>query len=138
MSGSNILGDEKLERAVEIFAAVHFLIMGFSHVIHPRTWVEFFIWLRERGHVGVFVHGFISLGFGSIIVAFHNVWSGLPIVLTIVGWAYILKAVLCFILPDTQMRTLRRISVERAWEFVIPGMIFILLGGLLIYEIWRS
>lgn len=70
-----------MEQALEVFAAIHFLIVGLSHVVQRRAWVDFFIWLRERGHAGVFVHGFLSLGFGSMILAFHNVWSGLPSVL---------------------------------------------------------
>lgn len=127
-----------MQKAVEIFAAVHFFVMGFSHVIHSRTWALFFIRLSEHGRVGVFVHGFISLGFGSVIVAFHNVWSGLPMILTIVGWAYILKAALCFLAPETQVRTLSRVTVERAWELIIPGVLFITLGILLIYLLWRG
>jgi hypothetical protein len=127
-----------MERAVEIFATVHFLIMGLSHVIHSRAWAEFFMWLHERGRAGVFVHGFISLGFGSVIVAFHNVWSGLPMVLTIVGWLYILKALLCFLVPQTQVRTLGRVSPERAREFVIPGILFIAMAVLLLYILWRQ
>jgi hypothetical protein len=127
-----------MERAVEIFATVHFLIMGLSHIIHARIWAEFFMWLHGQGRIGVFAHGFISLGFGSVIVAFHNVWSGLPMILTIVGWAYILKAVLCFLVPQTQMRTLGRIAPERAHEFIIPGLLFVALAGLLIYILWRQ
>jgi hypothetical protein len=127
-----------VERALEVFAAIHFLIVGLSHVFHPRAWVEFFIWLRERGHAGVFVHGFLSLGFGSMILAFHNVWSGLPSVLTMVGCAYTLKAALCFLLPATQMRTLRRVSHERAWELVVPGLAFVALGGMLTYSLWQG
>jgi hypothetical protein len=126
-----------MERAVEIFATVHFLIIGLSHILHARTWAEFFIWLHGRGRPGVFVHGFISLGFGSVIVAFHNVWSGLPMVLTIVGWAYVFKAVLCFLAPQTQMRTLGRVAPERAREFMIPGVLFVALGALLLYTLWR-
>jgi hypothetical protein len=126
-----------MERAIEIFATVHLLIMGLSHIIHRRLWAEFFMWLHKQGHVGVFVHGFISLGFGSIIVAFHNVWSGLPMVLTIVGWLYILKALLCFLVPQTQMRTLGRVSPERAQEFIVPGILFVAMAGLLIYILLR-
>jgi hypothetical protein len=127
-----------MQRAVEIFATVHFLIIGLSHIIHARLWAEFFMWLHGQGRIGVFAHGFISLGFGSVIVAFHNVWSGLPMILTIVGWAYILKAVLCFLVPQTQMRTLGRVAPERAREFIIPGLLFVALAGLLIYLLWRQ
>jgi len=127
-----------METALEVFATIHFLIVGLSHVFQLRAWVEFFIWLRERGHAGVFVHGFLSLGFGSMILAFHNVWSGLPSVLTVVGCAYTLKAALCFLLPATQMRTLRRVSHERAWELVVPGVAYVALGGLLSYSLWQG
>jgi hypothetical protein len=126
-----------MERAVEIFAAVHFLIMGLSHIIQARSWAEFFVWLHGRGRVGVFIHGFISLGFGSVIVAFHNVWSGLPMILTIVGWAYIFKAGLCFLLPQTQIYTLGRVAPERAREFIIPGAVFVALALLQLYIVWR-
>ena len=125
-----------MEKAIELFAAIHFLIVGLSHIIQRRAWVEFFIWLRERGHAGVFVHGFLSLWFGSMILAFHNVWSGWPGVLTFIGCAYILKAALCFLWPATQMRSLRRVSQKRAWEFVVPGVVFVWLGGMLSYSLW--
>lgn len=113
----------------------------FSSWVYPTSiqrhaWVDFFVWLRERGHAGVFVHGFLSLGFGSMILAFHNVWSGLPSVLTIVGCAYTLKAALCFLVPATQMRSLGRVSHERAWELAVPGFIFVGLGAVLTISLW--
>ena len=70
-----------MERAVEFLAVINFLVMGVSHIVHRRAWAESFIWLRGRGHAGVFVHGFLSLSFGSLVVAFHNVWTGLSVVL---------------------------------------------------------
>ncbi|MFN2563748.1 MAG: hypothetical protein ABR499_01885 [Gemmatimonadaceae bacterium] len=65
------------ERAIELYAAVNFLVIGLSHLLQPRAWVDFFVWLRTKGHTGVFLNGMLSLAFGSIIVAFHNVWAGL-------------------------------------------------------------
>ena len=127
-----------MERGLEIFAAIHFLIVGLSHIFQRHAWVDFFVWLRERGHAGVFVHGFLSLWFGSMILAFHSVWSGLPAVLTVVGCAYTLKAALCFLLPATQMRTLGRVSHERAWELAVPGVAFVALAGMLSYAVLGS
>lgn len=127
-----------MERAIELFAVIQFLVIGLSHVLQPRAWVEFFLWLRERGHAGVFAHGILSLWFGSIVVAFHNVWFGLPAVLTIVGYAYVLKALVCFLLPETGLRSLRRVSRERAWEFVVPGVLFVMVAGILSYSLWVS
>jgi hypothetical protein len=127
-----------MERAVEIFAVIHFTIAGLSHALRPQAWVEFFSWLHARGHAGVFVHGFISLGFGSVIVAFHHVWTGIPAVLTAVGWLYLVKATLCFLLPETQMLTLGRVSPERAWELRLPGVAYLALAFALAYHLWSG
>jgi hypothetical protein len=67
-----------VEQALEVFAAIHFLIVGLSHVA------------------------------------------------------------LCFLLPATQMRTLGRVSPERAWELVVPGVAYVALGGMLSYSILTS
>ena len=61
-----------LEQAVEVFAAIHFLIMGLSHVLRPREWARFFADLRGRGTTGALLNGMLSLGMGSVIAAFHN------------------------------------------------------------------
>ena len=120
-----------MERAVEILAVINFVVMGVSHIVHRRAWAEFFIWLRGRGHAGVFVHGFLSLIFGSLVVAFHNVWTGLSVVLTAYGWLMIFKSLLCFVTPAIALRSLQRVSVERSWEFIPAGILFLGLAGVL-------
>lgn len=125
-----------MERAVEVFAVIHFTIVGLSHLARPRAWADFFLWLHARGHAGVLVHGFLSLGFGSLVVAFHNVWSGVPAVLTAVGWLDLVKAGLCFLLPETQMRTLGRVSHRREWELRLAGVVYVGLAALLVFSLW--
>lgn len=117
-----------LARAVEIYAAVHFAVIGLSHLFQPRVWIDLFIRLRELGHVGVFLNGFLSLMFGSIIVAFHDIWLWPPIVLTIIGWLQILKALISFCAPSLAMRSLNRVSSDRAWEIQVAGAVFIALA----------
>ena len=122
-----------MERAIEIFAAVQFLVIGLSHLLQPRVWVEFFIWLRGKGHAGVFANGFLSLTFGSLIVAFHNVWTGLPIVLTLMGWAQVIKALVSFVMPRWGMRGLERVSYDRTRDFVLGGVVFLAMSALMLY-----
>ncbi|MGQ0639460.1 MAG: hypothetical protein ACT4P6_01615 [Gemmatimonadaceae bacterium] len=126
-----------MERALEIYAAVHFFVIGLSHALQPRVWVAFFLQLRKLGHAGVFANAFLSLLFGSIIVAFHNIWSGLPMVLTIMGWAQVTKALLYFTVPRIGERSMARVSHERAYEFVPAGVFFIILGLLMVYLVLR-
>ena len=119
--------------AIEFFAGLQFLVIGLSHLFQPMAWVEFFTLLRSKGRVGVFFEGFLLLGFGGLIVAFHNVWSGLPTVLTVVGWLQVLKGLVRFALPQLGLRIYGRVRPERAWEFRWAGVFCLALGGLFIY-----
>src|SRR3712207_1581583 len=127
------MDDATLQQAVQLFAAINFTVIGLSHLLRPREWVEFFVWLRGKGYTGVFLNGMLSLSFGSLIVAFHNVWAGLPIVLTIVGWANVTKALIILAAPRVGMRSLERVSVERTREFPAGGAAFLVLAALMWY-----
>jgi hypothetical protein len=127
-----------MERAVQIYAIINLTVIGISHVVKPRAWVDFFVFLRERGEGGVFVVALLNLIFGSIIVAFHNRWSGIPLLLTVVGWANVVKALIYFTYPSFGLRRLQSLSHERANGIVAGGVIFLLLAGLLSYHLWST
>ncbi len=126
-----------MQRAIQIFAAVNFIVIALSHILQPRAWSEFFIALRAKGHAGVFANAMLSLLVGSIIVAFHNVWTGLPTVLTVVGWAQVLKGLINLTVPSIGVRTLARVSVERSHEFVAAGVVLLGIGALQVYLVLR-
>ena len=127
-----------MERAVQVFAIINFAVLGLSHIAQPRAWVEFFVWLRERGEAGVFANAFLSLMFGSIIVAFHDVWTGLPVVLTVIGWMQVLKALIYFTFPAWGLRKMRLPTHDKARMFVYPGIGFLVLAALLVYHLLQA
>ncbi len=124
-----------MERAIQVFAMINLVTVGLSHVLQPRAWAEFYVALRDKGDRGVFVVGFMSLAFGSLIVAFHNVWSGLPMVLTILGWSQVLKGLVYFTVPSYGLRKLGIVDIERARMFVWPGLALLVIAGLLGYHL---
>jgi hypothetical protein len=124
-----------MERSVEVLVIILFGVIGLSHLLQPKAWVEFFILLRGKGEAGVFVDGFLNLQVAGIIIGFHNVWTGIPAVLTVVGWCLLFKSLLRFCLPKQGLMMLARISVERCWEFQVAGVGLLVLVGLLGYEV---
>jgi hypothetical protein len=122
-----------MKTAIEIFVGLNLTVIGLSHVFQPRVWVDYFICLRSKGKVGALLNGLQALAFGSIIVAFHNIWHGLPILLTIVGWAQVLKGLLNMVAPKFGLRMLHHVSVERAWEFRVGGALALGLAAVLWY-----
>ena len=121
-----------LESAVRLFACIHLFGIGFSHVFAHEAWTDFFIGLRERGKTGALIIGWISLGFGSVIAAFHPVWSGLPIALTLYGWSQVVKGAVYLCAPGFGLERLMAIRRDRSSVFRVPGFFLIALGGLMV------
>ena len=127
-----------MERSVEVLAIILFGVIGLSHVLQPRAWVEFFILLRGRGEAGAFVDGFLNLPLGGVIVGFHNTWSGIPVVLTVVGWCLLIKGLIRFCAPKLALRMMARVSVERAWEFQVAGAALVVFAGVLGFAVYAG
>src|SRR5688500_17374981 len=127
-----------MERAIEYIAAINCIVIGLSHVVQPRAWAEFFMWLRSKGPAGSFANGFLSLSFGALIVGFHDVWTGIPAVLTLLGWGQVLKSVVAFVFPQVALRSMARVTPENARIFVAPGAVLMAFGLLLAYHLATS
>ena len=124
-----------MEIAVEKFAVICFLVIGVSHIVQSRAWAEFFIRLREKGKTGSFINAWISFPLGALIAAFHNVWHGIPAILTVLGYAWVLKGFIYFVFPRYGLKVMERVRLERAWEFVVAGIAMVALGGLLLFSL---
>jgi hypothetical protein len=127
-----------MAEAIQVFAGVGFLVIGLSHLLQSKSWVAFYQALAARGSSGVFLEGFLLLNFGAIIVAFHNIWHGPPLVLTLIGWAQVLKALGRFVAPEVGLRAMQRITPERAWHFKVGGVFALLVSGFLWWLRFRS
>ena len=127
-----------MERSVEVLAVILSGVLGLSHILQHKAWAEFFILLRGKGEAGAFVDGFLNLPLAGFIVGFHNVWSGIPLVLTLVGWALIIKSVIRFCAPQQALRLIARVSLERSWEFQIAGAFLVAVAALLGYGIYAG
>lgn len=126
-----------MELAIQKLAALNMLVMGLSHIFQHRVWAEFFIHWREKGSVGVFYNAILHFAFGTRIVAFHNVWHRIPMVLTLAGWAWTLKGMLYLLYPKLGIRSLNRLSIETSREFILPGALMAAYAGLLAFHIFR-
>ena len=127
-----------MERSVEVLAIILFGVLGLSHILQPRAWVEFFILLRNKGEAGAFVDGILNLPAAGVIIGFHNTWSGIPAVLTLVGWCLLIKSLIRFCAPKLALRIMARVSVEKSREFQVAGAALVVLAGVLGYGVYAG
>jgi hypothetical protein len=87
------------QNAIELFGLLNCTVLGLTLLFHPSAWGAFFGWLRRQGIAGALAYGSICLSFGSVVVAFHRVWHGLLLVLTLAGWFDVVLGIICLLLP---------------------------------------
>ena len=126
-----------MELAVTKLAIICFFITGVSHIVQPRVWAQFFIDMHSKGEVGSFHNALLHFPLGALIISFHNVWHGLPMVLTLIGWGLVLKSFIYLTFPSHGVRMLARVSTERSWEFRVAGIFSIGLSLVLIFSLLR-
>jgi hypothetical protein len=124
-----------METSIQKLVAISYLVIGLSHIIQPRVWTKFFIMWREKGEVGSFLSGLLHFPMGVLIVSFHNVWHGIPLIVTIMGWGLVIKGFIYLTYPKHGMRVLARVSMERSWEFVVAGAMAVALSGVIMYPL---
>ncbi len=122
-----------MEKTIQVFVAVNFFVIGLSHLFQRSVWVEYFAKLHSLGRLGPFAEGFLYLNFGALIVSFHNVWTGPEVVLTLIGWAHIGKALVRFVAPTAVQRVYQRMGPERAWQIQVAGGLLLALSVCLVY-----
>lgn len=110
-------------------------MIGLSHIVQPRAWAELFMQWRDKGLPGVFYTGLLHFSFGALIVAFHNVWRGLPLIVTLLGWGWTIKGLLYLTYPRHGMKMLARVSTERSYEFVIAGIVLVGIAAVITYSL---
>ncbi len=124
-----------MEVGIERLVAVCCFVIGLSHIVQPRAWVALFIEWRAKGDVGVFYTGLLHFALGALVVAFHNVWRGIPLVVTLLGWGWTLKGLLYLTYPRFAARSLARVSADRAHEFVVAGVVLVAIALLIGYSL---
>ena len=134
-SGGSVCCDRGMELAIERLVALCCFVIGMSHIVQARAWAELFIRWRETGVAGVFYTALLHFCLGALIVAFHNVWSGLPMIVTLLGWGWTIKGTLYLVYPQHGMKMLQRVSIDRAWEFVVAGVVLVVIAGVVTYSL---
>jgi hypothetical protein len=85
---------------------LYLIVISVTMFAHAQTTVEIMKAIVQDRPL-LFVCGLLGFTAGLAIVLAHNVWSGgvLPVVVTLFGWAALIKGVLLLLLPpETESR----------------------------------
>lgn len=93
--------------------------------------------INDRSMVLMF--GMIALASGLAIVISHNIWTGgvVPVVVTILGWLFLIRGVLLLALPPAEVSNLYGlVQFGRFFDFYV--IVVLVIGAFLTYGGFRS
>lgn len=115
-----------------IIAAPALIVLGITQLSATHIWQSYYGFLSAQGVNGVRLNGLVSLAIGGLIVSFHNVWSGPPVLLTLIGWLLLAESALCLIVPNAGLTGLSEMEHETRGRVVKgTGVALIIAGGVL-------
>lgn len=91
---------DALTRGVEVFMSINFIAIGAAYLLRPDVAMDTLARLESGAKAGRFTVALLAIGMGSFIVAFHNIWSGIPTILTVYGWIALAKGVVFLLAPE--------------------------------------
>ena len=124
-----------MESKIQLVFAIQLAVLGMAHLLRPSSLVQFYEALNSKREGGVVVIGLMSLTVGSFLVVLHNVWTGLPVLLTILGWAQLIKGAVYLLFPSFGLRQTSRVTMERTEWFRWPGVPLLIIAALLGWDL---
>jgi hypothetical protein len=107
------------------------VVIGASMVLNKKTTIAAFEEAtRNRGYLWLW--GFLAILIGAVIVALNNLWtSGLPLLITILGWLALLKGILILVCPEAMISLYKKVS--NGGVIVFAGLVALVFGLFLLY-----
>lgn len=122
-------------QSIQLFVAINIFVIGTSHFLQPKIWIEFFEYLHRKGNVGNIFNAMLALGMGSIILSFHFIWTWPMVLVTCYGLAQCVKGFIYLVFPKVGLKSIGRINSSQL-KFRWVGLVMCILAILLAIEIF--
>lgn len=105
---------------------LYFLIVGLAMLLHPAKFKGIMKGFQENKAL-VTYSGVIGLILGLLLVIGHNYWMDWPVIITIISWLILLKALFRLFFLDQYIEFSQKFVSKhgyywKSWIFVIIGL----------------
>ena len=118
-------------QSIQLFVSINLFVIGLSHFLRPKIWIEFFQFLYKKGSVGNILNAMLALGMGSIILSFHFIWTWPMILVTLYGLTQLIKGLIYLIFPSLGLKSIGKVN-SKTQKFKWAGLLMFISSILLI------
>lgn len=115
--------------------SVVLVVIGLALLLRSKHYMKAYkAWMKNEGLM--LFTAMVVLVAGVALVLVHNVWvAGWEVLITIVGWAMVLKGVLLALLP-VEFEKLVNVLLKKSWLLTLGGALWVIGGLVLGYYGW--
>jgi len=108
---------------------VYLLLFSLSMFAHKQATIEVMTALVSNPPL-LFITGLILCPVGLAMTLGHNVWAGgaRPVIITLIGWATLLKGLLCLLIPPDMAPVLLLGGLHYASLYYLYSFLILVLG----------
>ena len=126
-----------MEHAVAFMAGASYLILGPSMAFRWRDWSVWLKRLRETGRPAGLTMGMLHLAIGTFILAFHWQWTGMPMLLSLLGAKAVAEGFVYSLFPGVMVAMLKWLEPHHRLVLPLAGIICIGLAVVFLCE-WQK
>ena len=118
--------------SIELMTGIVLLVLGLSFVVRTKDWIAWLEDVRQDQRYRALPIGAFALLLSTFMFAFHRVWSGVFMIVTVIGALGIVEAMFYLIFPGSLCRILTVIAPFYALMLRFFGVIFLIIAFLIL------
>lgn len=127
-----------MQLAVEFMAGLVLTALGVSYLLRMQDWIDWLGNLQLKGRRGSLTLGLVLVIGGSFVLAFHPVWQGMPLVLTLLGLFAFIKGTMILLFPGWIPGQLERLYPHFKAVVKVKAAFTLAVGLLMLWDVYQS
>lgn len=127
-----------MQQGVELMTGGVLFLLGLSFVKSTASWVGWFDDVRTDETYRSIPIGCFTLLISSFIVAFHPVWNGFFMLVTLFGVLGIIEGAMYLLFPNVLKSILGYLAAGIETAINLWGCLFSLLGLTILFKLWEN
>lgn len=121
-----------MEQSIELMTGIVLLVLSLSFLLRAEDWAAWCDNVRQRDRFHALPIGMFALSLSAFMVAFHQVWEGFFLLVTVIGLLGIVEGMFYLLFPGSLRGILSVMSTRykpilRFYGLVMAGLAVVIL-----------